>query len=95
MMKMVIVDWIDAYGPVVEWGTLPTNAEQTRVTSMGYMIEFPETDSIVLIPNYIAETEQCFGNTVIPKGCIRTIIEVTLGALDEPVTLTALGLPAG
>jgi hypothetical protein len=69
---------MDAYGPTEHWGDVPTETseiDETLVESVGFLVE--QEKHVILIPNYIPNTKQSFGNTVIPRGMIVSIVDIS------------------
>ena len=82
-MKLVKIEWWDAHSKD-EWHDSPVKYEPLIVVSYGLISEeYLESlnkkvvlsEGIVLIPNS-CDREQQFGDVHIPRGCIKSILEL-------------------
>lgn len=80
-LRLVIVDWIDAYGPTVPWTGFSKlgQIKPHKVQTVGWVVSEDE-DYIVLVPSWGDDPEgetEGYGETAIPKGCIKQMRDLT------------------
>ena len=77
-MRVVKVEWIDSCTSNQNWILLSDKLDEDviRITTYGFLIQ--ETEEFVTIAqNYGTNPEQICNLTLIPKGCIKSMVEIS------------------
>lgn len=77
MVKSVKVEWVDSCTSNQNWFLLSDKLDEDiiRITTYGFLIQ--ETDEFITIAqNYGEEPEQVCNLILIPKGCVKSIIDI-------------------
>jgi hypothetical protein len=75
--KLVYVEWEDAYTQEAGWKSIKKLRKQkpVLVKSVGYLVK-DDPNFIIVAGTYVPEDGDCDGDTTIPRGMIRKVINI-------------------
>jgi len=76
-MKMVLVEWLDAYTHDSGWKSLKSlrKQEPVLVRTLGFLVK-DAPDYITVAASHVPHDDHGDGDVIIPRGMVRSIVEV-------------------
>jgi hypothetical protein len=76
-MKMVLVEWLDAYTHDSGWKSIKSVRKQgpVLVRSIGFLVKEAD-DHVTVAASHVPLDDHCDGDCVIPRGMIKSIVEL-------------------
>jgi hypothetical protein len=76
-MKVVLVEWLDAYTHDSGWKSIKSVKKQgpVLVRTVGFLVKEAE-DHVTVAASHVPHDDHCDGDVIVPRGMIKSIVEL-------------------